>query len=181
MKRFLTIALLVLASLTAYAQDKAIPPQPALSVPGADTMKKLAFLDGKWTGSGWIMLGPQQREEFNQTEWIHLKLNGSIVEIEGEGRSKTDNHPVHNAFGVIYFDQQANEPRFHAFLADGKNIIANMKVSDDGFIWGFKVPNLEIRYTMTHTANNDWLEFGERSTDGKTWTKYYEMKLTKDR
>ena len=53
----------------------------------------------------------------------------------------------------------------------------DFKLVADGFEWGFPTPAGTIRYTIK-TANDVWLEIGEFSRDGgRTWVKFFEMKL----
>src|SRR4051794_2431812 len=51
-------------------------------------MKNLDWLAGQWKGVGWIQMGPQGRKEFTQTETVQSKLDGLVLLIEGEGKSK---------------------------------------------------------------------------------------------
>jgi hypothetical protein len=178
MIRRLSFALAVFCMMAPASVFGQAPTTKPVSV---DAMKKLDYLAGKWKGAGWIMMGPQRREEFNQTENVQSKLDGTILTIDGSGRSKPDDRPVHNAFGVIYYDAPSSEYKFMAFLADGRSVLADFKVTDNGFVWGFKAPYGQIRYTMTHTAKDEWNEIGERSADGSTWSKMFEMTLTRDK
>jgi hypothetical protein len=50
--------------------------------------KKLDWLVGQWKGTGWIQMGPQGRKEFTQTETIQGKLDGLVLVIEGQGKSR---------------------------------------------------------------------------------------------
>src|SRR5437868_11514919 len=74
-------------------------------------MSKLKNLAGEWHGSGWVVLGRDRREEFGQTETITPKLDGLVLTIDGLGKSSADGHIVHQAFGVLFWDQTTQQYR----------------------------------------------------------------------
>jgi hypothetical protein len=41
-------------------------------------------------------------------------------------------------------------------------------------------PGMRIRYTIRLDDKGRWFEIGERSTDGATWTKFFEMTLARE-
>src|SRR5499427_10118208 len=69
-------------------------------------MKKLSFLVGKWSGEACMLRGPGAPIEMKQTEEAEYKLDGLILTIEGVGRTKSDDRPVLQAFGVISYDDE---------------------------------------------------------------------------
>jgi hypothetical protein len=146
-----------------------------------DALQKISFLTGTWKGSGYIQMGPQKRS-FNQTETIALKLNGTLIQIEGEG--KDDQNPdriIHQAFAIISYDIQNTKYLMKAFRGDGGQIDADARLTDDHtFQWSFANPMAgQIKYTIT-VLDNKWTEIGEMSKDGgKNWNKYFEMILGK--
>src|SRR5215467_9578884 len=67
----------------------------------SDAIKKISFLTGNWKGTGWIQMGPQ-KSTFNQTENISAKLNGTIIQIEGEGKDQQNSGAIiHQAFAIV--------------------------------------------------------------------------------
>jgi hypothetical protein len=54
-----------------------------------------------------------------------------------------------------------------------------MIVESEGWRWEIKGPQGVIRFVMKLSAEGHWLEIGERSSDGQTWTKFFEMTLKK--
>ena len=61
----------------------------------------LSFLVGEWSGSGWIMLGRDNRSTFSQTESVRTAAGGSILTVEGLGLNP-EGRRVHQAFAVEF-------------------------------------------------------------------------------
>src|SRR5262249_879334 len=145
-------------------------------------MKKLDFLVGEWKGEGWMELGPGQRRTFKGTEIVQMKLDGLLVTIDGLHRGQVGGGGqevvVHNAFGLISYDDKAKRYRFQAFTARGNHEDTEAKVTDRQLVWGMKIPQFgDIRYTVKLDDQGRWFEVGEVSQDGNTWRKYFEMTL----
>src|SRR5258708_6630578 len=175
-KQLLLSALTMFISLLATAQS---PFQPKKET--TDAVQNISFLTGNWKGTGWIQMGPQ-RHSFSQTENITLKANGTVIQIDGEGKD-TQNPTIiiHQAFAVISFDVPNSKYLMKAFRGDGGQIDADAKLIDDHtFQWSFSNPMAgQIKYTIT-VVNNKWTEIGEMSRDnGNSWNKYFEMTLDK--
>ena len=147
----------------------------------SDAIQKISFLTGNWRGTGWIQLGPK-KSTFNQTENISAKVNGTVIQIEGQGKDQQNpNAIIHQAFAIVSYDTQNAKYLMKAFRGDGEQIDADVKLVDDHtFQWSFSNPIAgEIKYTIT-VLNNKWTEIGETSRDnGNTWGKYFEMTLDK--
>ena len=146
-------------------------------------MKKLDFLVGQWQGEGWIMLGPGQRHAFRQTEDVQRKVGGTVLLIEGLGKSMDSSNAgavVHNAFAVVSYDKEAKVFRWRAFRADGSSVDTEAKVSGNMLIWGFRDPRGgNVRFTIKLNEKGQWFEVGEMSRDGQTWLKFFEMTLNR--
>jgi len=146
-----------------------------------DAIQKISFLTGNWKGTGWIQMGPQ-KSTFGETENISTKLNGTIIQIEGEGRDEQkSDRVIHQAFAIISYDIGNAKYLMKAFRGDGVQIDADAKLIDDhSFQWGFSnAMTGQIKFTVT-VINNKWTEVGEMSRDnGKNWFKYFEMVLEK--
>src|SRR5437868_9229556 len=84
----------------------ALSAQPPASGQRAE-MKKLDWLVGEWKGAGWIQMGPQGRKEFAITETVQGKLDGLVLLIEGQGKSKEDGSTVHTALALASYDERA--------------------------------------------------------------------------
>jgi hypothetical protein len=167
-KKILFTTIVLLAGLTAVsAQENSADLQRG-------EVKKLESLVGQWKGSGWIQQGAK-RETFTGTETVQRKLDGMALLIEGKF-ANPEGKVIHETLAVLDFNAKAAKYRFRTYLASGMSGEQDFKIVADGFEWGFQTPAGTIRYTIK-TANDVWFEIGEFSKDGKTWMKFFEMKL----
>jgi hypothetical protein len=157
--------------------------QPPTAVKRA-AMKKLEFLVGSWKGEGWIEIGPGQRRTFKGVEIVQLRLDGLILTIDGMHRGQVgangEEGVIHNAFGLVNYDDKSNRYRFQGFTARGNHEDTELKVGDKQMIWGMKVPQFgDVRYSVKLDDKGRWFEIGEVSQDGKDWKRFFEMTLAK--
>ncbi len=173
----LALSVVLLATTAATAQQ-----------PGAanrEAMKKLDYLAGKWKGDAKVKMGPGPEQTIKQTEDVQVRLDGVVLLIEGVGRGKLpgkdEEGVLFNALAVMSYDAQAKKYKVKAYRQEGQSIDADMALTENGFVWGFKEPQrgTEVRYTMTLTPKGEWNEIGEYTLDGKAWTKFIEMTLTR--
>lgn len=139
-------------------------------------MKKLENMVGQWKGSGWMQQGAK-RETFTGTETVQRKVDGLALLVEGKFNDP-EGKVIHETLAVISFDAKMSKHRFRTYLASGISGEHDIKVLETGWQWGFSFPNGTIRYDIK-IENNIWFETGEFSKDGKTWMKFFEMKLEK--
>jgi hypothetical protein len=180
--RIISIVVATCLALPAFAQTPA-PASRMLSSESAEitALSHLDYMVGTWTGSGWMMLGPGRRAEFTQTETITKKLGGSLITIDGDGRDAANpERHIHSAFATIYFVPEANEMHFMAF-SGGNKVDVVPTLGDHTLIWGFDAPYGKTRFTLDFSSGQ-WHEIGELSRDnGQTWTKNFEMTLTRSK
>jgi hypothetical protein len=139
-------------------------------------MQKLSFLEGTWEGGGSIAMGPGPRETFAQIERIQFKHDGTLLLIEGNGKSPKTGATVHDALAVVTFDPKSSGYKFRSFAAVGRFADTEATVNGNTMVWGLSFGPQKIRYTIT-VENGMWREIGERSADGATWTPFFEMTL----
>lgn len=162
-----------------------VPAQQKPTPEAVEMMKRVEFLSGRWSGGGWIMLGPGQKHTFTGTETASSKLDGTILVIEGlhtiPGEAGAPERVIHNALGVISFDVATKKLKFQSYLADGRSITTEADAPDNRtFIWWMKDPRGNTtRFTSHLEDNGDWVDTGEFSMDGKEWRKFYEMRMKK--
>jgi hypothetical protein len=150
-----------------------------------DEMRKLDFLAGDWKGEAQVLSGPGKGEQALQTETVRWKLGGKALVVEGIGRKKLDGGAageiVHDALGVVWYDDAAKQFRFDAWTAARGHVDAWFEAGDDNSArWGFDVPGGgKIRFTISLNDKGQWHEVGEYSPDGSRWFKTMEMTLTK--
>ena len=172
------IAAILLISILPLALAAQTPSSPKVA-----EMKRLDFLVGQWQGEGWIMLGTKQRHTFRQTENVQRKVDGTVLLIEGLGKSMDTGDAgaiIHTAFAVLSYEKDAKVFRWRAFRADGSSIDTEAKVSENMLVWGFRDPRGgNIRFTIKLNEKGQWFEVGEMSRDSQTWLKFFEMTLNR--
>lgn len=141
-------------------------------------VKKLESMIGVWKGSGWIQQSAK-RETFTGTETVQRKIDGLALLVEGKFMS-SEGKVIHETLAVLSFNPKDSKYRFSTYLASGRTGEQDFKLIPDGYEWGFQSPMGTIRYVIK-TTNDVWLETGEFSKDGKTWVKFFEMKLEKQK
>lgn len=150
----------------------------AFPVFAADEMKKLDWWVGEWSGPATIQMGPGEPQKVQQSERVQSKLGGRVLLVEGLG--KTGDEVVHQALGVVSYNEKTKKYEFDAWTARDGHTDAWIDVAENGVVtWGFDTPMGKIRYTVTRTEAGAWYETGEYSRDGNQWRKFFEMTLTK--
>jgi hypothetical protein len=159
--------------------------QPSETV-GKEKMQVLSAWVGRWQGEGSMQMGPGEPKKSNVDEKIELKLNGTVMLVEGVGKTidpaTKEETIVHHALGILSYDQMGNQYKFRTYLKDGRSTDAWFTpTGENKFQWGFDIPNGgKTRYTITLDPKaKTWNEIGEFSRDGNTWSKFFEMNLKK--
>lgn len=165
------------ATATATAQK---PPAP-----NNDKIKVLTPWVGHWKGESVSQMGPGEPKKSTVDERIESRLDGAILLIEGIGKTVDANTKqekiVHHALAILSYDQTDQQYKFRSYLDNGRSTDAWFEVlSDTEYKWGFDTPRGKMQYFITiDLAKKTWIEKGEFSADGKTWTKFIDMNLTK--
>jgi hypothetical protein len=159
--------------------------QPSETV-GKEKMQVLSSWVGRWQGEGSMQMGPGDPKKSTVDEKVELKLNGTVMLVEGVGKAMNpttkEEMVVHHALGVLSYDQMTNQYKFRTYLKDGKSSDAWFKpIEENKFEWGFDIPGGgKTKYTITLDPKaKTWNEIGEFSRDGTTWVKFFEMNLKK--
>lgn len=148
-----------------------------------EAMKKLAFMEGNWSGEANMMIRGQGNQKINQTEKVEYQLGGTIMVIEGLGKSfDDDTKVVHHAFAVISFDEKTEKYRFQSWLENGLSGDYEAYFDDDGnFIWTMQSPNGgTIHYTISINEKGHWAETGKWSNGENQAFEFFSMTLKKD-
>ena len=172
-------ALTLLAGSPSFGQAPTPPPAQV------EAMKKLAVWVGDWKGSGWVAAGPDQRFDFTIVEKVEWKVGGSVLLVEGRGTKKAEKGPevvVHAALAVVSYDDKAKRYRWQAHDLRGQAFDVTPKLLDGGIEWGFRSEDrsVTVRFTIKFDETR-WHEVGEASPDGKTWGKFLEMTLERQK
>lgn len=163
------------------AAPPSAPPPPTAQL---EAMAKLSYMVGEWKGSGWIEVQGGQRLQFHGGERVQEKLGGLALLVEGRFLAKppgaTEEIPVHTTLAVLSYDPREKRYEFDSWLATGTSGEHVLTLTDDGWHWTIEYPGGAVRYTFRLGADGEWIEIGERSSDGETWRQFFEMRLRKD-
>jgi hypothetical protein len=150
-----------------------------------DEMRKLDFLAGEWKGEAWIQMGPGKPSYIVQTERVQSKLGGQVLLVEGLGRNRLADGAageiVHDALAVISWNAEKKTYRFATWVAGKGELETTLDLtSPTTAVWAMDVPKGRMRYTIRLTEKGEWNEIGEFTRDGgATWSKFFDMTLTK--
>jgi hypothetical protein len=185
MHRSLIILLLLYA--TGIAAEQGTGGQAPMPPPAqAEAMQKLVGWVGDWRGSGWMTTRGGQREEFMIHENVQPRVGGSILLIEGRGTRKSEagagDVVVHEALAVLSYDPKTQRYRWRAHDLRGQAIDAEAQLIDGGLQWGYRNEpgGVSVRFTIRIDGKR-WHEVGEVTRDGKTWQKFLEMNLVRQK
>ena len=143
-----------------------------------EAMKKLDFLVGYWEGEGWSEFRPGQRHTFRSIEIVERKLDGEVLLVEG--LHKDGEVIVHHAYAMLSYDTEAGLYEFRSYVSGRSGGNFEATAPEEGVMqWGMKIPNGQIRYTITLNDAGQWFEVGEMSQDGETWRQIFEMTLNR--
>ena len=149
-------------------------------------MKPFLPAVGKWRGESWMQMGPGEPQRSVSEETVEMRLDGLVLIVEGLHHAKladgTAGKVVHHALALVSADSAdpAGGFRFSTFLADGRAADARGNWENGKFVWAPPAPpGRQIRYVIDWTVADRWSEIGEMSTDGTTWTKFFEMNLSR--
>jgi hypothetical protein len=148
-----------------------------------EQLKKLEYWQGDWKGEASIRRGPGEPTKINQQEHIEFRLEGTVLLIEGIGKSPVDGSKIFNALAIINYDETSNQFKMKSYLQEGKSTDAWFNVTaDNTYEWGFDVPSGKIKYTISlDPSKGTWNEKGAYSPDGNNWMPFMEMNLKKVR
>jgi hypothetical protein len=151
-----------------------------------EAMKPFLPAVGHWRGEGWTQMGPGEPQRSVSEETVEMRLDGLVLVIEGLHHAKLPDGSagkvVHHALAIVSADSAdpAGGFRFSTFLADGRAADARGAWENGKFVWAPPAPpGRQIRYVVDWSVADRWSEIGEMSTDGTTWTKFFEMNLTR--
>jgi hypothetical protein len=138
-----------------------LPRVPDLKAQRA-AMKKLDFLNGRWTGEARLLRGPGGAVALVQTEEAQYKLEGLILMIEGVGRTKSGGQPVLQALGIISYDDESKTYHMRAYN-DGRFLETEVKLLEEGkgITWGFSLGEIRTKSVLQISDKGEWTELTE--------------------
>ncbi|MES2305003.1 MAG: hypothetical protein V4558_05825 [Gemmatimonadota bacterium] len=178
MRSFVIASLLIAAPVALHAQAPVAMGTPQQLV----LMTKLV---GVWEGEASMVMGPDNKQIVQQRETVEAVAGGTAFTIKGLGTQKLPDgslRTVHDAFAVITLDHDHLTPMMRAHVSLGANWIdPEFTLRPDGYTWKMNDPRAGmIRYEMAFDNQGRWVEKGFMSRDeGKSWTQFFEMRLTR--
>ena len=144
-------------------------------------MKKLSFMEGKWSGSGWQIGRDRQKHMFSQTEDITFEGGGEVLLIKGLGKASTEGEEsvIHNAIALLSYNPSDKCYDFRSYaVGHGAGNYTAKVMKDNHFEWYLETPQSKIKYTITLNDKGQWFEKGEMAM-GDNWYQFFEMTLDK--
>ncbi len=168
MKHITLLFLLTILTNIIYAQNG------ETDLVSQSNISQLDFMVGKWTGNGWMIGQDRQRHEFEQTEDIKFKLDGTVLLIEGKGTS--NGTVIHHALAIVTWNKENDQYHFRSYLVNGRKGEYKAELIDGKFYW---YPMDNMRYIIEINEQGQWYEKGEYNNQGN-WSQFFEMTLKKE-
>jgi hypothetical protein len=140
-----------------------------------ESMHKLSFLAGAWSGPVTIVRGPGEPLHRTQTEDVQYKLDGLVMLIEGKSTG-ADGKVMFNALATVSYDDASHTYRFRAYN-DGHYLDTELTVVDGGFSWQYQAGPAHIVNTMQLTKKGEWSEVTEATVGSNPPLRAVEMLL----
>jgi hypothetical protein len=174
--RLAIVALLLTGGASLTASGPGRPDPTALIAAQRAAMVPLAWMDGVWRGSAWIMLPSGEKHSVTQTERIGPFLDGSIKVVEGRS-FETDGKVGFNAFGIISYNP---DTRAYSLHSHAQGLVGDfaLRLTSDGYVWEIPAGPATIRYTAV-IKTGAWQEVGDRLVPGQDPVRFFEMNLTR--
>jgi len=173
-------ALVSLAATLCPAAVAAQPPRDNGAVHRA-AIDKLGFLVGEFTGEGTMVLGAGERATFAQTERVRRAAGGTVLVIDGLGRSSESGggRVVHDAHATISWREETQSYVLRSHLATGHGIETWLKVANDTVTWGFDSPGGAIVYTI-NVRDGVWHEVGDITLRNGMKQRFIEIRVRRE-
>ena len=158
------------------------PPRvPDLEVQRA-ALKKLDFLVGKWSGEARVLRGPGEPLELIQTEEVQYKLDGSILIIEGIGKTKADGKVALQALAIVSYEDERETYRMRAYN-DGRYLETDLKLSENGkgITWGFRLGDIKTSSRLRINEKGEWTELTEIAIGSEPARKFMELTVSRQK
>jgi hypothetical protein len=136
---------------------------------------------GEWQGSGWSVSAAGRRTEFKLTETVQREVGGTVLLVRGRGTATSGSGPdavTHDGLALVFYDSKAGRYHWSGHELLSGAVEAEPKLIDGGFEWAIAAAGggTTVRFTIKFDEK-EWHEFGEVSSDGRTWTRFMEMTL----
>jgi hypothetical protein len=147
-------------------------------------IKKAGFLAGYWEGTEWILMPDGRKQNCIAADTAEFKLNGTLILFRGGIKVKISPEAapfvVYEGIGILTYDENLEKYRLTHFGTDGACEIYECTLSGRALHCERRdKDNAFVRITLGVDESGRWIERGERSQDGKTWTETFETQMSK--
>lgn len=143
---------LVAAPVALVAQQRGV----TMAQTERQAMQKLSFLVGHWSGPVTVYRGQGKPLQMTQSENVQYKLNGLVMLIEGRS-TNAHGQAMFRALATIAYDPSSHSYHIRAYHG-GQYLDTLLKVSGEGFRWGFAEGPAHIVNRMHLTKTGEWSE-----------------------
>jgi hypothetical protein len=166
-----TLALMALAALAfAAAPARAQAPSPERAAAQVAAIDKISWLTGEWEGAATFDRGPQGKSEVISWERVTRVAGGTALMVLGKHYQRNADGSrgelVHDAAGLISFDDRSGKYRFQSQLGNGQSGSFEAEMMGNVFVWRIDTPRGPIRYRITRDEAGRWTERGEMCPAG---------------
>jgi hypothetical protein len=172
--RLVVFALLMTVGMSSTALGQGRPDPATLIAAQREAMVPLAYMDGVWRGTAWVVMPSGEKDTMTQTERIGPFLDGSVKVVEGRGYD-TDGKVTFNAFGIISYNPATRAYTLHSYAQGNVGDFVLTRTAD-GYVWEIPAGPMTIRYTAV-VKNGAWREVGDRIMPGQEPVRFFEMNL----
>ncbi len=145
-------------------------------------LKELNGLVGHWTYEGEYKPGPLGGGGKVKGVWdAHTILGGFFLQVEES--EKIGAGELH-VIGIVSYDPVNKEFDTDWYQSDGSRYSGTLTISGNTFVWAgpLEIKGMIYQYRETFVCTPDFMSGtskGEFSTDGDTWTPFWEAKFVK--
>ena len=145
-------------------------------------MRKLSFLVDRWSGEAQVFPAAGGTLTLAWSEDAQYKLNGSLLEIEAQGRNKGDNTVVRQALGLVSYDDSTGVYRMRTYN-DRRYLETDLKLLDAGigFTWGFEIGDIKTSSVLQIDDKGDWTEIHHITIGSQPTRKLMEVRVSRQK
>lgn len=157
------------------AQPRGEPPTAQL-----EAIRKVAWLEGVWEGSA-VFVTPAGTSPVKSWERVALAAGGTALLIQGRhfgvGADGQAGPLVHDAAGLLSFDERGGRYRLVTQTKDGRGGSFDARIENGVFSWFVPRPGGHMRYDIARNERGQWHEVGYSCSDGVACVEFFRMTL----
>ncbi len=148
-------------------------------------MQKLRWMMGTWRGQSTVSADTIKRIT-NINETVQASLDGTILQITVRATDRDTNTNrqslAYTSFSVISYDVKNKKYRWTSWRTSGRDYEEQpFTVGINSFEYTSEEDGRQIRYKATLSPKGEFLERGDYSKDGSSWTSFITMRLVRSK